>query len=240
MDHAVGRLLRYLEEEGLKEQTMVFFTSDNGSQVPGSNKPLRGEKAFNLEGGIRVPFLVRWIGTVPAGRVSEVAGSFTDVLPTLASLTGSELPPDRVLDGEDLSRVLTGKQPDYQRERPVFFFRYFHDPVCMLREGDRVLLGYQGEPLDDREDYDQRALANLRPDSGTARWSMWNFQPRHMEYIPGAVPVNFQLFDIRSDIGQRKDLSGAYPEETERMKQKMLRLREEMIREGGNWYEETE
>ena len=179
MDHAVGRLLRYLEEEGLEEQTLVIFTSDNGSQVMGSNKPLRGEKAFNLEGGIRVPFLVRWNGKVPAGRVSGTVGSFTDVLPTLASLTGAERPSGRVLDGEDLSRVFTGEQPDHRREQPVFFFRYFHDPVCMLREENWVLLGYQEEPLEYRDDYNQRALANLQPDSGTARWSMWGFQPRH-------------------------------------------------------------
>ncbi len=236
MDHAVGRLLRYMEEQGLEEETLVIFTSDNGSQVVGSNKPLRGEKAFNLEGGIRVPFLVRWPGAIPAGVVSNATGSFTDVLPTLGSMTGIPVPSGRILDGEDLSPILTGKADSYERETPVFFFRYFHDPVCMLREGKWVLLGYQEQPLEYQENYDQRELANLKPDPDTPRWSMWNFQPRHMEYLKGAIPVNFQLFDMESDIGQMEDLSERHPEILIRMKKKMFRLREEMIGEGGDWY----
>ncbi len=239
MDLAVGRLLDYLDAEGLAGNTLVIFTSDNGSQVVASNDPLRGEKAFNLEGGVRVPFLIRWPGKVPAGEVSGVPGSFTDLFPTIASWTVTGLPEDRILDGEDLSKVFTGSDPGFERSKPIFFFRYFHDPVCMLRQGDWVLLGYIGEPLPYRRDYNQQELANLKPGPGTPAWSMWGFQRRHMEYLPSAIPVNFQLYGIRADIGQEEDLAEKHPEILERMKKQMLQLRREMINEGGDWYTEA-
>jgi len=240
MDLAVGRLLKYLESADLEKETIVIYTSDNGSLMVASNDPLRGEKAFNLEGGVRVPFIIRWPGRVPAGKVSEIPGSFTDILPTIASWTGVDPPSDRIMDGEDLSGVFTGSDPGFERAKPIFFFRYFHDPVCMLREGDWVLLGYMGEPLPYRRRYDHQELARLKPDPGTSPWSMWRFQQRHMEYLPTAIPVNFELYDIRKDISQGKDISARHPDIAERMKKTMLELRNEMIAEGGNWYPASE
>ncbi len=239
MDLAVGRLMTYLEEMGLENNTMVIFTSDNGSQVVASNDPLRGEKAFNFDGGVRVPFLVRWPGKIPAGEVSAVPGSFTDVLPSLAAITGAEVPGDRILDGEDLSELFQGRNKTFERSKPIFFFRYFHDPVCMLRQGKWVLLGYQGHPLPYERDYNQPELANLKPDPGAAEWSMWGFQPRHMEYLKKAIPLNFELYDMDEDISQRKDLSLSFPDVVDQMKTKMLELRREMIGEGGDWYTES-
>lgn len=241
MDLAVGRLLASLEELGLTENTLVIFTSDNGSQMVASNDPLRGEKAFNYEGGIRVPFIARWPGKIPAGTVSAVPGYFADVLPTVAGLTGTALtgtaiPAGRRLDGEDLSGVLLGKEEEFSRSEPIFFFRYFHDPVCMLRDGDWVLLGFQDAPFPWQADYDQKELANLKPGPGEPDWSMWGFQQSHMEYLVDAVPRQFELYHIRQDISQREDLGDRYPELVERLRRKMLELREEMIGEGGNWY----
>jgi len=240
MDLAVGRLLTYLESSGLERETIVIFTSDNGSVTVASNDPLRGEKAFNLEGGIRVPFIIRWPGKVPSGTVSGAAGSFTDILPSMAAWTGVDPPTDRVLDGEDLTAVFTGEAPGFERSKHLFFFRYFHDPVCMLREGDWVLLGYMDEPLPYMRRYDHREFAKLKPEPGASPWSQWRFQEGHMEFLQTAVPVNFELYQIREDISQATDLSASHPETVEQMKKKMLRLREEMISEGGNWYAESE
>jgi arylsulfatase A len=237
MDAAVGRLLSYLKEQNLENNTIVIFTSDNGSAKVASNDPLRGEKTFNYEGGIRVPFLLRWPDRTPAGVTAETTGSFTDILPTISRLTGTAVPGDRKLDGEDLSEVFRDSDDPFNRSSPVFFFRYFHDPVCMLREGNWVLLGFQGEPFPYLSDYNQSELANLKPDPANPSWSMWGFQPKHMQYLKTAVPVNFELFDIKEDIYQKKDLSSAHPEIVTRMKRRMLDLRQEMIEEGGDWYQ---
>jgi arylsulfatase A len=236
MDLAVGRLLAYLEQSGLEQNTIVIFTSDNGSYMSGSNDPLRGRKALNYEGGVRTPFIIRWPGHVPAGSISASVGSFTDILPSMATLTQTEVPDDRVMDGVDISQVLLGREPDQQRGSPVFFFRYFHDPVCMLREGRWILLGFLDEPLPYRSEYNVGELAKLKPDPENPNWSMWNFQEKHMEYLKTAIPVNFQLYDVEKDMGQRDDVSADFPEIVNAMKEKMLRLREEMIAEGDDWY----
>jgi len=236
MDREVGRLTSFLKENELEENTMVIFSSDNGSQMVASNDPLRGEKAFNYEGGIRVPFLIKWPGSVPRGEISGVNGSFTDILPTLASLTGSPVPAERQLDGEDLSAVFRGSELHRERSSPVFFFRYFHDPICMLREGKWVLLGYHHEPIPVLEDYNQSELALLKPGPDQPRWSMWSFRPEHMDYLKDLEPVHFELYDIEKDLEQEHDLSAGYPGIVSRMKEKMVALRDEMVREGGDWY----
>lgn len=240
MDLAIGKVLLYLKEEGLEKDTIIIFTSDNGSQVLASNDPLRGEKTFNFEGGVRVPFLVQWDGKIPANKVSNAVGSFTDIVPTLASIVGFSLPNDRTLDGEDISTVFFDPFIGFRRNNPVFFFRYFHDPVCMLREGDWVLLGYAKEKLPYQADYDQGQLALLKPDPDKPGGSMWRFQERHMRFLEESVPGKFELFDLKTDISQRVDLSDEYPDIVVSMKRRMLELRSEMIHEGGNWYKAEE
>jgi arylsulfatase A len=235
MDLAIGRLLTYLDEQGLAENTIVIFSSDNGSQELRSNDPLRGEKCLNYEGGLRVPFVVRWPGKVPEGKVSEQVGSFTDVLPTLAALTGTKRPQGQPLDGMDLSAVWTGEASQVPRTEPVFFYRYFHDPVCALRDGDWVLLGYE-EIIPYRENYDIRELANLKPAEGEPRWANWGFQPGHMDYIRQQEVNQYELYNLAKDPGQQNDVASEHPEIVERMKASMLALQQEMVQEGGDWF----
>ena len=237
MDLAIGRLLNYLDEQGLAENTIVIFSSDNGSQELRSNDPLRGEKCLNYEGGIRVPFVVRWPGHVPAEKVSHQVGSFTDVLPTLASLSSTDLPKGRQLDGVDLSAVLTGDAENIERTAPVFFYRYFHDPVSMLRDGKWALMGYE-EIIPFRENYDIRELANLKPAEGEPRWANWGFQPGHMEYIRQQKVNQYELYNLEEDPEQRNDLAAQHPEIVARMKARMQSLQEEMVEEGGDWFAE--
>mgnify|MGYP001034113905 CR=1 FL=1 len=237
MDNAVGRLLNYLKNNNLEENTIVIFTSDNGSQVASSDNPLRGAKALNFEGGIRVPFIVKWSGRIPQALVSEVPGSFTDVLPTITNLTKTEQPVDRVLDGIDLSKVFT-ENAAVKREKPIFFFRYFHEPVTMLRNGDWVLLGYHDETLPYQMNYNVRELAKLKPEQGAPRWSMWGFQEKHMEYLKTAIPQHFELYNIRNEILQKTDVKAKNPEIAKMMIKQTHQLREEMIEEGGDWYEQ--
>ncbi len=227
MDLAIGRLLSYLEENNLAENTLIIFTSDNGSQWDYSNDPLRGEKCFNFEGGIRVPFVIRYPGIVPEGRVSPFPGSFTDVLPSLAELVGASLSTDRTIDGISLLPVFKGTSDDPVREDPIFFYRYFHDPICMLREGDWCLLGYQNL-IPYAESLNEGQLANIRP---------WHFQENHMDYLADLEPVHFELYNLRDDKEQKNDLASLHPERVAQMKEKMLQLRDEMVEDGGNWYE---
>lgn len=117
MDKDVGRILDLLRELGLEENTVVFFTSDNGPtwvsgvdlEFFGSRGGLRGRKAQIWEGGIRVPMIARWPGRIPAGSVSPFPSAFWDFMPTLAELAGTEAPTN---DGVSLLPTLLGRPED--------------------------------------------------------------------------------------------------------------------------------
>ncbi len=117
MDEAVGQVLDKLRAEGLDEDTLVVFFSDNGGPtMPGTtinasrNDPLRGSKRTTLEGGIRVPFAWRWTGTLPAGTVYERPIIQLDVLPTALAAAGVEAEPGWRLDGVNLLPYLSGRE----------------------------------------------------------------------------------------------------------------------------------
>ncbi len=238
MDLAVGRLLDYLDQHNLRKNTIIIFTSDNGANWKNSNMPLRGEKALNFEGGIREPFMISFPGTVPRESVSRVPGSFTDVMPTLAALTGAKLPDDRIIDGVSLEKVIRGSKEYPERKTPIFFYRYFHDPVIMLRQDDWCLLGYV-DPIPWQEYYDIKALAKIKPDSGQPEWSQWGFQENHMAYLLKQKPTYFELYNLREDVAEKHDISAEHPELFRSMIDKALQLKKEMVSEGGNWYPET-
>ena len=238
MDYAVGKITSYLKANDLEENTIIIFSSDNGSQVYGSNHPLRGAKGFNYEGGIRVPFIIKWPGQVPAGITTDVLGSFTDVLPSIASFCEVPLPEYRTLDGNDLSSVFIGENNKIDRQHPVFFYRYFNDPIGMLRDGDWCLVGYD-TPIPFAERLNLREYAKFKPAPGEPRWSQWGFQQSHIQKFPDIIPEHFELYNLQNDIGQENDLAGEYPDKVAAMKAQMLQLREEMIKEGGDWYDEN-
>jgi arylsulfatase A-like enzyme len=106
MDRQIGRLLGTLDELGLTEDTIVIFSSDNGGAdyvgMTDLNLPWRGWKASFWEGGVRVPFLIRWPAKLPAGIEFDRPVSLLDVFPTVAAAAGAQLPGDRVIDGVDL------------------------------------------------------------------------------------------------------------------------------------------
>ncbi len=107
VDWSVGEILKTLKSLGIDEKTLVLFTSDNGAAV-GSSLPLRAKKGSVYDGGIREPTVMRWPGTIPAGKVCrEVAGTI-DMLPTLAGLCGGKLP-EKKIDGKDIKSLLLGE-----------------------------------------------------------------------------------------------------------------------------------
>lgn len=237
MDIAVGKLRTFLKDNGMDKNTIIMFSSDNGSQQVASNDPLRGEKCFNYDGGVRVPFIVNWPGRVPSGEKTNAIGSFTDILLSISKITGTQLPTDRVLDGEDISSIFFGKTSTFERKKPIFFYRYFHEPISMLREGDWLLLGYDSI-IPYEINYNQVELAKLKPAEGEPQWSMWGFQPVHMEFLKDIYPSKFELYDMKTDEGQRKDVSNTNPEIVLSMKEKMLNLQKEMVSEGGDWFKQ--
>jgi arylsulfatase A-like enzyme len=115
LDRSVGRVMQALREEGLDDNTLVIFTSDNGAPnyiaLPEVNRPFRGWKLTLFEGGVRVPYFARWPARIPAGTQYPHPVSGIDVLPTVAAAAGASLPSDRTIDGIDLLPSLTAGAP---------------------------------------------------------------------------------------------------------------------------------
>ena len=112
LDRGIGQVLDTLEEQGLSENTVVIFTSDNGGAhyigLPEINRPWRGWKATFFGGGIRVPTFVRWPGVIAPGSTMAGLSQHIDIAPTIAAIAGADLPGDRTIDGRDLTSFLTG------------------------------------------------------------------------------------------------------------------------------------
>ena len=110
LDSAIGDILTHLEELGIKDDTMIWFTSDNGpaSTAPGSTGGLAGYKGTLLEGGIRVPGIVQWPSVIQENKVSDYVVTTSDFLPTVMDITGTELSESRVLDGTSILDHLLG------------------------------------------------------------------------------------------------------------------------------------
>ena len=120
LDWSVGEIRDRLEQYGIAENTLVFFTSDNGP-ARGSAGPLRGRKGTTYEGGLRVPAVAYWPGTIPPGTSYGDIATTMDILPTLAALAGADTPRDRI-DGYDISAILRG---DIGAPSPYDAFYYY-------------------------------------------------------------------------------------------------------------------
>ena len=174
-DQRIGKILNLLDELGLAENTLVVFSSDNGPEVTGPKKNyfhpndpdgkvegfeplgtyfsvgktggLRGQKRDTYEGGLRVPFLVRWPAKVPVGRVdTESVVTAVDLLPTFADVAGAKLPKGYQSDGESILELLEGGT--LTREKPMFWQWQYgkksgRKPMLAVREGPWKLFFYQ-------------------------------------------------------------------------------------------------
>lgn len=125
MDHNAGQMLDAVDRLGIRDNTIVIFASDNGPEFTrpwdGWSGPWRGQYFTAWEGGIRVPFMIRWPGKIPAGRVSDGIVHAVDVFPTLAALAGARVPNDRPIDGVDQAAFFTGKSEKSGREGIIIF-----------------------------------------------------------------------------------------------------------------------
>lgn len=145
MDRAIGQVLDTLEQQGLDENTLVIFTNDNGGPSDTNysfNAPLSGTKANHLEGGIRVPFLMRWPGVVEAGSTFKHPISLLDMLPTFVHVAGGK--PDDIaeIDGVSLIPYATGAMEGAPHD--ALFWK--KENRAAIREGDWKLLRFPDRP----------------------------------------------------------------------------------------------
>ncbi len=205
VDRSVGRIVNALRLQGVEENTIVIFYSDNGGlvsrfdeipllvddkqdlykdsdllYVASSNKPLRAEKGTIYEGGIREPLLIKWPGKIEAGSVSKDLVTSVDFYPTLLKLAGSSLP-DQVLDGQDIFN--TEKELDTQRAIYWHYPVYHHDvPASAIRKGNWKLIEY----LDD---------------------------------------YSIELYNLNADIGEENDVSKNHPDKVKELHELLLNWR---------------
>jgi uncharacterized sulfatase len=134
LDRGVGRVLEALRENGLEENTLVFFTSDNGAPgyigLPDVNRPFRGWKITFFEGGIHVPYLAKWPARLPAGETYDAPVHGFDIFATAAAAAGARLPEDRVIDGVDLVPFVLGDREGLPHRR--LFWRTGHYRVALV------------------------------------------------------------------------------------------------------------
>jgi arylsulfatase A-like enzyme len=176
LDTEIGKVMKQLKELGLDEETIVFFSSDNGPHKEGgadpkffqSSGPLQGFKRDLTEGGIRVPMIVRWPGHIKPGTVSDQVWAFWDSLPTAAELAQAKVPPH--LDGISMVPTLLGKQEQKQHD---FLYWEFHERGFQqaARGGDwKALRRKPGGPLE---------LYDLKSDVGETT----NVADKHPEVV---------------------------------------------------------
>ncbi len=192
MDDGIGAVLTKLREAGLEKETLVFFFSDNGGPPSNgsSNGPLRGYKGTPFEGGIRVPFLVKWPGRIPAGLVYRCSVISLDVLPTIVAAAGWKLPGDRPMDGVNLLPYLRGQNPEPPHD--ILFWRMRDNKAVRKSNWKLVLVRAQDPQLFDlsKDIGESNDLAGKKPDivmelsQPLARWEaqmkppLWSPQPR--------------------------------------------------------------
>jgi len=153
-DRGIGRILEALDKSGLRDNTIVIFTNDNGGEWLSRNTPLFHHKGSVWEGGIRVPAIVRWPGRIRAGRVSGQVGITMDLTVSILAATGTPVPPQARLDGINLLPVLEGRAPEI--ERTLFWRVTGARAQQAVRSGEWKLLMDGGRAM----------LFNLRTDIG--------------------------------------------------------------------------
>jgi len=224
VDRAIGRLLDKLDELKLSERTLVFFTSDNGPETllryasgkhcHGSPGALRGMKLHLYEGGIRVPGILRYPTRVKGGQTIDEPVCSLDFLPTFCELGGVKLPEGRPLDGASFTPLFDG-QP-IVRTTPLYwqYFRSIGEPKAALRVGDYVILGKWDGP-------------QLPPGAGLAHGDC--------EIIKAAKLSGFELYNLKTDPGQKTDLAAAEPGKLKELSDLLVAKYQEVQKEGPVW-----
>ncbi|TLX78128.1 arylsulfatase [Labilibacter sediminis] len=203
IDWSVGEVIKALKENGVYDNTLVIFSSDNGpwliyGEHAGSAGPLREGKSTSFDGGQRVPCIMSWPAKIPAGKECDELVTAMDILPTMAMLTGTELPANKI-DGKDISRIIKGKR---KATSPHEIFLYItRTKLEAARMGDWKL----GFP----KSYGTITEPGKNGKKGKAK----------------SVRLQWELYNLKDDIGETNNLAKQYPELVEKIKK---RAEEEM------------
>jgi len=214
VDWSVGEVMKALDKYGLRDNTLVIYTSDNGPWLnfgnhAGSTGGLREGKGTSWEGGQREPCIMRWPGVIPEGTICNKLSSTIDILPTLAAITGARLP-DHKIDGVNILPLMKGEKDANPRD--VFYYYYQRNSLEAVRKGHWKLVlphayrsyvgvppGHDGFPGPYAHDSTGLALYNLRRDPG----ERYNVIEQH----PGVVKeIMAEVEKARDDLGD--DLTG--------------------------------
>lgn len=219
MDANFGRLMQALDNEQLRDNTFVMFTSDNGPAITphhphGSAGPLRDKKGSMYEGGIRVPGLVRWPGQTKPGSVSDEPVCGVDVLPTLCAAANISAPSDRKLDGTSFLTLLAGES--VKRSTPLYwhFNRASSAMKIAIRVGDWKLLAAL--------DKNPKARDN-------------NITEQSEQYFKSAEPTTFELYNLKTDLAETTNLIDKEPSKFAELKAALLAKYHEVRDESPTW-----
>ena len=201
MDEGIGWVMQALEKQGLADNTLVVFTSDNGGERFSDNWPLVGGKMDLTEGGIRVPWIAHWPGTIAPGKISEHPCMTMDWSATLLDIAGAQAHPNYPLDGQSHLKVLM--DPNLRQERALYW-RMNHRGQRAMREGPWKYLRVEANDYLFNLSQDERERANLggkepaRLERMRQAWEAWNAT---MPEIPVDATVSLGYTD--KDMPQR-------------------------------------
>lgn len=213
-DRAIARLLKKLAQIDNPENTLIIYASDNGSYRADRTGGLRGVKGTNWEGGIRVPGIFCWPGTIMESVVAGEPAGLIDVLSTVCGLLELSKPEGVHLDGADLSPILTGRGDGFSRHQPLFWHLQKSRPVVAMRDGDYSLVADPNYEI---------STDNM-------------FQESWIPAIKSGGYTNFQLFNLKSDPNQTTNIATEEPEVFSRLKKQLLEISASIMDDGYDWH----
>jgi len=216
-------LRQWLEEEGLRQNTLLWYCGDNGTPGDGIvTSPFRGQKGNMYEGGIRVPGVIEWPQRIPSPRVSDVNTVTSDMLPTICDLAGQPLP-DRPLDGISLAPLMDGQMTE--RPSPICFWQYTVDMGRNLAdyvESDQqegtTPLAKQMNGLYTRNFRNFHLSEIIEQDYEGSRVILDN---RYKLVIGSGKDPTVELFEIRKDPAEKHDLSRSRPDAVKNLERQL-------------------
>jgi len=249
-DRAIARLLTKLEKIDSPENTLIIYSSDNGSYRADRCGGLRGSKGSNYQGGIRVPGIISWPGTIPQGRVESEPGGLVDVLPTVCGLFGIEKPRGVHLDGSDLSPILTNRHQEFRRHQPMFWHLAQSYPAVGIRDGDYALVAARDYdlPRDEKkirsktDRYEELLRRNNGRQANETRrlraeiLSLTMFQEAWIPIVKSGNYKQYQLYDLVKDPKQEQDLAEQLPDVVARLKNKLLEINASVMADAPDWH----